>query len=98
MRNNGVNMDTIKEINKIFYLAKELNKTCTLVNKYCQYNIEDEAIYNLTSITKVLENDSENLFKEICRLVDSMQEKPLPDFIYKIKPVTPEILDYDEDY
>ena len=56
------------------------------------------AVNIFSSITKVLEKDSEDLFKEICRLVDSMQEKSLPDFMYKFKPVTPEILDCDDDY
>ena len=80
---------------EIHELSKEVNKNATLINAYCQFNIQNEQIYNITSITKILENSSEILSQKICDIINSLEKYDLPNFIKEIPPLSDDIIDID---
>lgn len=75
----------LKQVENIFVKAREMNKTATMLNQYCKAFIKDEKIYNISSITQLLEDESESIFKDLLSIINSKTHLPLPKFILNIK-------------
>jgi len=74
----------------LFTLTTDLHRELTVVNTYCKVYINEEGIYNISSLLKNLELKSLEIHKIIYYLIEKENEIT-PDFIAKIKP-----LDYSE--
>ena len=91
-------IDLVKEIEKIHIKAEELNKTATILDDYCKaFKNQSEHIYNLSSITKFLARQSEDLFRNLCKVLDTENPAPVPEFMKNMKPFAEQIVDYDDE-
>lgn len=89
-------LDLIKEIERIHAKAEELNKTVIIPDDYCKaFKNKSEQIYNLSSITKFIAKQSDDLFRDLCQILDAENPTPLPDFIKNMKPFTEQVVDND---
>ncbi len=75
----------LKEVENIFVKVREMNKTATMLNQYCKAFIQDEKIYNISSVTQLLEDESDSIFKDLISIINSETSLPVPKFILDIK-------------
>ena len=83
-KNRKYKLELSEELNNIFVKARELNKTAVMLNEYCKVFINDEKIYNISSVTQLLEDESNSIYKDLVRLVDEEKPKPIPKFLLEI--------------
>lgn len=67
----------LNTLKKIHAQSEEIHKTALVLNMYCRAYGKQEGIYNITSIVEMLAQNSDDLYYELCKLVD---KEELPDF------------------
>lgn len=92
-------IELFQKIEKIHQKAREVHKTATVLNQHCHIFINSSPqIYNISSLTEYLENLSDSLFHDLCKLLDAENPPETPEFIKRFVPIPPEILDVDEEW